>query len=306
MKVLPVVFCFDENMVIPAGVCISSLLENAKPTTFYDIFILVTDSSKTAIEESLKVLNEKYVNFSIKYRAITYNFDNAFEIRGITKAAYYRLLIPELVPEYDKIMYHDVDIIFREDLTEIFDATDLTNYYIGGVISTGFLHKHTYEERIKLGLDPNKYILSGNLIFNSGLLRKDKIVDIFKKEADTSKYKYQDQDIINIVCKGKIRHISPRYCCTYDMFRISAHNVPQEIFSEKEIFDAQKFGIVHYNGPKPWKSICPNFDIWWEYYRKSVFFDEKFYYDFFHNKVNELDHLPLLKRIKILLRYFIK
>lgn len=71
-----------------------------------------------------------------------------------------------------------------------------------------------------------------------------------------------------------------------------------------DIDDALISGIVHFNGKKPWKDVCINFDIWWEYYRRCPFFDEKWYFDFFNYKLNELDRLPLMKRIKILLRYF--
>ena len=37
---LPILFTFDQSLEMPAGVCITSLLENAAPDTFYDIFIL--------------------------------------------------------------------------------------------------------------------------------------------------------------------------------------------------------------------------------------------------------------------------
>jgi hypothetical protein len=76
-------------------------------------------------------------------------------------------------------------------------------------------------------------------------------------------------------------------------------------FSNDEIEHALEFGIVHYNGPKPWKQYCVNFDIWWEYYRKSPFYNEQFYFDFFNGKQDELDSLSLWKRIKILIRYFV-
>ena len=62
---------------------------------------------------------------------------------------------------------------------------------------------------------------------------------------------------------------------------------------------------MHYNGPKPWKEWCINFDIWWEAYRKSPIYDSTFYYDFYQSKQNELDKLSLIKRIKILVRYFV-
>ena len=76
-------------------------------------------------------------------------------------------------------------------------------------------------------------------------------------------------------------------------------------FSEEEIEHALRYGTVHYNGPKPWKGFCVNYDIWWETYRKSPFFDEKFYFEFYNRKQNELDHLSLWKRIKILVRFII-
>lgn len=79
----------------------------------------------------------------------------------------------------------------------------------------------------------------------------------------------------------------------------------RNFWSDKDIEESLNKGIVHYNGQKPWKGICVNFDIWWEYYRKSPFFDEKFYFEFFYTRLNELDQLSLWKRIKILIRYFV-
>ena len=55
----------------------------------------------------------------------------------------------------------------------------------------------------------------------------------------------------------------------------------------------------------PGTCYCVNFDIWWEYYRKSPVFDRQFYFDFFYSRLNELDRLSLWKRIKILVRYFV-
>ena len=114
-------------------------------------------------------------------------------------------------------------------------------------------------------------------------------------------------DILNIVCAGKIKYLSPSYCLTTYISDLAAHDREKlyRVWNEEEIQQALKDGIVHYNGQKPWNGYCVNFDIWWEYYRKSPFFDEKFYFDFFYSKLNELDQLSLWKRIKILSRYFV-
>lgn len=248
-----------------------------------------------------------YKNCRIQYRQVDDTFDNAFEIRGITTPAYYRLLIPELIPEYHKIIYSDVDVIFRSDLSDLYINTDLTNYYVAGVNSLSHLipdYKHYYVNT--LHLDPRKIIYSGNLIINSQKIKKDNLIPLFKKQAKNN-YKFQDMDILNIVCKGKILYLFPNFCLSTFIIQAALynHNALLELWNQNEIYNAFKHGIVHYNGQKPWKGFCINFDIWWEYYRKSPFFDEKFYFDFFYSKLNELDQLPLWKRIKILLRYFI-
>lgn len=304
MNTVPIAFCFDDTLEVPAGVCITSLLENANDDTFYDIFILYPEKSKSLGTSKIKELPAVYQNCKITFRPVENPFEGGYEIRGITNSAYLRLLIPELIPEYDKIMYHDVDVIFRKDLSKIFEDTNIANFYIAGVNSPGGLTDKIRTKRNRQGYDWKSYILSGDLILNSKLLRDDKIVDDFRYEVKNSKYEYQDMDIINKVCKDKIKRMPPEFCGTIEIFRLATYKVQQILYTQVELNQVLKEGIVHYNGPKPWIKYCPNYDIWWEYYRKSIFFDAKFYFDFFNTKMDEYDRLPLWKRIKILLRYF--
>lgn len=302
-NIIPITFCFDNQMELAAGVCITSLLLNAEEDTFYDIFIL--HAEECSFENSL--INElpgKYLNCRITYRSVGSSFASAFEIRGITIAAYYRLLIPEVIPEYDKMIYSDVDVIFREDLKQIFDSTDLDDKYVGGVVdgaNPGTGHKKYISS---LGLDPEEYIYSGNLIFNSAKIRQDGLVDKFIKEALKQNYIYQDMDVLNIVCKGGIKRMPPSFCLCTQITNCAVNQMEQPFYAMDELSEALSRGIVHYAGPKPWNQLCLNFDIWWEYYRKSIFFDEKFYYEFYRSRLNIFDTLTLWKRIKILLRYF--
>lgn len=305
MKIVPIVFAFDNNLVLPACVCISSLLMNAKEDTFYDIFILHSEKEKLNKTELDKV-SHYFPNCKIQYRVVDETFDKSFEIRGITTPAYYRLLIPELIPEYDKIIYSDVDVIFRSDLSDFYLNTDMQNYYIAGVNSFAHLIPENLTYYKRKGMDARGIIYSGNLIFNSKKIIEDNIIPKFRSLA-TNKYKFQDMDILNIVCNGKIKYLSPEFCLTTYISNWTIYNRSElNKFWTDEIIDrALSKGIVHYNGQKPWKGFCVNFDIWWEYYRKSPFFDEKYYFDFFYSHLNELDQLSLWKRIKILIRYFV-
>lgn len=182
----------------------------------------------------------------------------------------------------------------------------MTGYYMAGVISLSHLVPDYKDYYDGMNMDASKIIYSGNLIINSKLLLEDKLLDQFRNLAGNH-YKFQDMDMINIVCRGKIKYLAPSFCLSTFISENSVYHQDEltKIWTEQEMVDALKSGIVHYNGKKPWKGYCINFDIWWEYYRKSPFFDEKFYFDFFKDKLNEYDQLSLLKRIKILVRYFV-
>ena len=296
---IPIVFSFDQQMELAAGVCITSLLENAHPTTIYDIYILHADNcsfEKSRINELISV----YGNCRITYRSVGKVFESAFEVRGITVATYYRLLIPEIIPEYDKIIYSDVDVIFRDDLSSIYLHTDMDGYYIAGV-STPYSDITTYVKKI-IGVEISEYICAGNLMMNSKKMRDDKVVTEFKRVA-AQNWLYQDQDTLNLVCRGKIKLLAPSFGLVNTLHEILSDST-QSYYSEEQRRYALQYGILHYNGPKPWKQTCLNLDIWWEYYRRSIFFDEKFYHDFFYQLVTDYDRLSLSKRIKIMIRYF--
>lgn len=304
---IPIAFAFDKNLVMPACVCISSLLMNAKKDTSYDIFIL-HPANQSMTQTDLVKLPEYYDNCKLTFRPVGNEFDNAFEIRGITTPAYYRLLIPEIIPEYDKIIYSDVDVIFRRDLSDLY-SIDLTGVYMAATYDVGMNLGKDGVAHINStkGLVLGKYIQSGFIMLNSSKLKNDGLVIRFKEEAK-KQYKFQDQDILNVVCGKNLKVLPAEYNMTdYTFYYLNSGDelIKSGYVKEEEISEAKQYGTLHFNGHKPWKSYSINFDIWWEYYRKSPFFDEKFYFDFFYRKINDYDLLPLWKRVKILLRYFI-
>lgn len=306
MNTVPIVFAFDNNLVFPACICLSSLMMSAKETTFYDIFILYPASDEFERKDIDRV-QEFYPNCRIQYIAVDDTFAGAFEIRGITTPAYYRLLIPELIPQYDKILYSDVDVIFRSDLYDIYSSIDMQGCLLAGVNSLSHLvpaYAKYYTEQLKR--NPSSIVYSGNLIFNGKQMREEHTTEKLIEHRG-QKYMFQDMDILNVVCEGRIKFLSPCFCLSTFIAEQAIYGKEKltEIWTDQEIATALSSGIVHYNGQKPWHGWCINFDIWWEYYRKSPFFDEKFYFDFFYNKLNEHDQLPLWKRVKILLRYFV-
>ncbi len=304
MKTVPILFTFDGSLELAAGVCMSSLLESAAPTTFYDIFVLHgpgCDFSGSRLHE----LPERYGNCRLTFRKVEGEFVGGYEVRGIPETAYYRLLAPELIPEYGKLLYSDVDVIIREDLGKFYDL-DLGDNYFAGVDTVSRLRpkirKYITE---KTGLDWQKgYYYSGNLIINSARLLADGKLKEFR-ELGKNDYLYQDMDIINIACNGRFLPLGPSFCMTvqlYDLI-VDRRREMEEIYGKEEVERALNCGIVHYNGAKPWKEACPNMDLWWSCYRRSLFFDESFARDFWAAQRDRLEQMPLMKRVKLLLRY---
>lgn len=306
MNIVPIAFAFDNNLVVPACVAMTSLLRNAHADTFYDIFILHSENVELD-KETLVRIPASFPNCRINYRRVGNTFDGAFEIRGITTPAYYRLLIPKLIPEYDKIVYADADIIFRLDLTELYN-TDLGSKYLAATRDLGLNLDKDGVEYVKTlpGVEPGNYLQSGFIVLNSALMRRDGIVDRLIATAG-KQWKYQDQDTLNIVCKDRVLWIDPKYNMTdYSFyFGLKEPDKWKSLYSEAKFEEGVRIGNLHYNGHKPWKKWSVNFDIWWQYYRESPVFDEKYYFDFYYSRLNELDQLPLLKRVKILVRYFV-
>ena len=304
MKIIPILFTFTENLLMPAGVCITSLLENAAPETFYDIFVLHGPECDFS-ESALMRLPERYGNCRITCRKVVGEFVGGYEIRGIPETAYYRLISPELIPEYDKILYSDVDVIFREDLGRFYDL-DLGDNYFAGVDNCSQLRPRVQKYlKESLGLDyRNGYYYSGNLIINSALILRDNKTKEFR-ELGKNNYHQQDMDIMNIACNGRFLPLGLSFCLSNFLYGMTVYRRKEmeAVFGTEELDHALKFGIVHYNGAKPWEEACLNMDIWWEYYRRSIFFDEGFCYRFWDGQRNLLVKMPLKKRIKMLLRY---
>ncbi len=304
MKTVPILFTFDSSLLMPAGVCLTSLLESAAEGTFYDIFIL--HGTESGLDGSgLERLADRYGNCRITFRTVENEFTGAYEIRGIPETAYYRLVAPELIPEYGKILYSDVDVIFREDLSGYY-GTDLGDNYFAGVDNCSALRPDVQDYLAgTLGLDYRKgYYYSGNLVINSELLLRDGKLDEFRR-LGRNDYLQQDMDIINIACNGRILPLDPGFCLTNYLYNLIVTRGEQmeALWGKSTLDHALRSGIVHYNGAKPWKEACMNMDLWWGCYRRSVFFDEDFCRDFWNRQCSLLQRLPLAKRLKTLLRW---
>lgn len=276
---IPVVMALDSGFIQPTFTALTSLLENAKPTSIYEIYLLAPKFDYHEISECAKLFNECYPQCTLKVIDMGDAFHNIkMTIGHITSQTYYRLYIPELLPNHKKCLYLDGDIIVNDDLAALF-RSNIADFYVGGVRASGYYHpaKWVKTHTEEVGLESiNQYINAGVLLMNLDNIRKDKIYEKMLSLVERG-FSSQDQDIINLACYGKIRILPLQYNFMTKYVKMSGNKLyvneaDAEVYGKSECSIAINHPtIIHYADKiKPWHN--PNVILgyeWLKYYIKS-------------------------------------
>ena len=265
-----VAFATDHNFYYYTGVALFTLMEHASEKTQYDIVIL-SESLPGSDCEIFYRLVEGRENFSLRI------LDLAETMREINKdklqlgpyppSVLYRLFLHEILPEYDKILYLDSDIIVRSDVKELFD-TDLEDFAIGAVIDrsatkfpltvTKLKYYLYFRNTLKLKKS-SKYFNSGVLLMDLNKLRHSDFSDQWRREINSElTFFMPDQDILNRIFGQKILYLDK----TWNFMTKTGDRIDKE-------------KIVHISGIHPWLSIRkPHADLWWHAAEKTFFAED--------------------------------
>ncbi|UZJ65722.1 glycosyltransferase family 8 protein [Sphingobacterium sp. KU25419] len=250
--------------MVPAATCIWSILDHSNPSAHYHIICLLTEPLSEDLQLLLQDLDPERLQFTflnLKDYQLNIYVDERYTI-----AASYRLLLPELLPNYDKVIYLDCDIIVRQDLAAVFEKTDLRNNYLAAVYEAALPFQEDYLKSI--GSQPGDYFNSGFLIMNLDLLRQDNMAPQFLEASKQQGLQFPDQDVLNQLCKNKTVPLSPIYNGIRTYFLPQYKDDFLKRYSAKEWEEVQKTGTIHYTGAKPWNHFTVKFDIWWHYFDK--------------------------------------
>lgn len=262
MPEIPVVFTFDKRIILGAAVAIKSLIDTSNSDTVYDIYVYHPDVDEKTVEEFKKMLDG--TRHSITFVYINKDkFKNAPINKGgsWTEIVYYRLLIPELLTQYDKVIYADTDVLFKKDLTEVY-STDITDYECAAVAMEPnndkmICHKYFPENK-------NKYTyISSFILFNNKKMREENFVSRVFETIKTfnKRLKFFDLDTLNLTC-SKIKDLPFRYGVfqsiyyNSDIKKAEEYSFLKNVYSDEELLkEKDKTVLVHYAGypGKPWR-----------------------------------------------------
>ena len=275
--VIPIAMSLDDWYTYPTIVSITSIIENSYRRTKFDFYIMHPLEFKEENKKKLKSLEKKYKKCSINLINMRNKFKTAKLTGYITTPAYYRLALSSLLPNIEKIIYLDGDIISFIDLKEMYDF-DMEGFYYKGFLDT-----------LQDSFNPDNeiYICSGVLLINLEEIRKDDIENTIYKFMKDNKERllqepYHDQPIINAVCYRKIGILPPEFGVfnfqNLSLLYYATSNYRYKFKYTKEQLKHAYYNpkILHYNKIKPWKRTINNthLKIWWDYAKKSGFYDE--------------------------------
>ena len=128
---IPVAFSVDNRYLYPLIVLLTSILLNANPSTFYLFYIMIPYNFLSSNKKKIVNLSKKYKNCKIKFFNLGIKYLDWSVEGNYTQTVYYRLSLPDLIKNLDKIIYLDCDTMVHKDLTDLYQINMKDNYYLG-------------------------------------------------------------------------------------------------------------------------------------------------------------------------------
>lgn len=264
-KEIPVFFAVDDNYMPFLAVSLQSLIANATEKNYYSIKVLHTNISA---ENKKKISRYEQENVNIEFVDLNYYIekiqDKLYTRDYYSKTTYFRLFLPNLYPQYDKVLYLDSDIVILDDIAKLYH-TDMGDNLVAGApddVIQNIKVFQDYAEKVVGVADYRKYFNAGVLLMNLDELRKFKFQEKFIYSLEKIKFAVaQDQDYLNRLCKGRVKLIDKGW---------NRMPMPDDKIKTSDI------KLIHYNlAYKPWhfEDILYK-EYFWKYAKQTEFFDK--------------------------------
>lgn len=224
----------DGHYSVWVGTVMQSIIDHTDSKLCFHILHdeTVSEENKRRLKQ---VANQK--GDSIQFHLIDASiFDGVKErLSRFTIGAMFRLMLPEVLPNLNKIIYLDADIFVNTDIKELWDI-DINDYCLAAVVDEGVIKFHIPNILYKYPeIDRNQYFNTGVLCMNLRKIKqrgnlKDLVVKFLVNNPEAT---YPDQDALNVLFHNNILYLD------------SSWN--QFVYSHREEnIDILKQGIYHF------------------------------------------------------------
>ncbi|MCM0589158.1 MAG: glycosyltransferase family 8 protein [Gloeotrichia echinulata IR180] len=255
---ISVVCTIDDKYAQHCAVMLTSLFKN-NPTQVFEVYI-ISDSIKSKEFQKLEIFLNPNIHKFYFIKIDKDSFQEAPISHHISIAAYFRLLITEVLPiELEKVLYIDSDIIFRRKIDDLWKI-DIGNFTHAATIAIGM---DDYPK--KIGLPENSlYFNSGLMLINLEYWRGLKIFErgceLIRQQRE--KLQWWDQDVLNILLHNSWLPIDLTWNSQVfmDDEEVPISSLYQEKYTKFNYLKAKVDpAIVHFIGggsAKPWYYAC--------------------------------------------------
>ena len=279
-NIIHISYSLDDKEVYPTFISMLSGLENCNKDNFIVYHLLLSYKFNLSNIEIFESLKEKY-QVKINYYIIPNIFGSSLRWTDGTDCVYYKILIPFMFPDYERMIYLDGDTLIRKDILEMFKCPFNDTYILGFPFYMGYVMEAYGIKK------PEHYINGGCLLFNIKKIRHDyKDLDLFSATIKNNTiWRFREQDAINYVfypnigflpLKFGIYMIGSKY-----MFKALAAHVYSKLNLTEGAEAVKDPSIVHFSccWPKVWtngtKNLFKNKDICLRYQKEFYFYANK-------------------------------
>ena len=286
-KNIPITLAANDFYVPYLATTITSIVKNASNDNNYDIIVMQRDFSDDSRRRLLNIISGKK-NCSLRFidiSAYSDRFSKLFTHMHFTIETWFRLVMPEMLSAYDKVIYLDSDLVVDTDIADLY-RTELSDNLLAATkdADTAGLYngydpdRKEYMDNILKIKNPYEYFQAGVVVFNLKQFRKDFDVSETLKYAASYEWKLLDQDVLNYLAQDKVKLIDMSWNVMTDWAGVRVKDIISR--APKELNDAYMEArkapkIIHYaGGDKPWQK--PDMDLseyFWKYAKDSGYYE---------------------------------
>ena len=280
-KTAQIVFTTDSKYHKYLQVALKSAIVNKNPDSIYNITILCVDLSDKEIDE-LKHMEENNVTINpinVSLNDISH-FGNYKICYHVSKADLFKFMMPNILKDYDKVLYLDSDIIVRGDLMSLYNKNIKLNYL--AAVRRCTFETITYDINI-FGHDITYYPPYVRYVYNCGIMllnlkkmRKNDITKklIIAKENDKERVLMTQTAFNKVIPDIIVKKLNPIYNTVsrwnnndFEYLNFKRTYFPYLIFVSSIPEMEKKAIIIHFAGSvKPWVDDKIRFgEEWWKY-----------------------------------------
>ena len=282
---IPVTFSSSNYFAPYLGVTMKSIINKCDKNFNYDFVVFTKDMDDLNKKMLSKICDQK--NISLRFINLSNIFDklNLYTPGHVTIETYFRLVIPEYMKNYKKVLFLDSDLLVKDDIKELYEY-DLANYALAAceecLMSAllgihGDSAKKYMTEKLHLK-DIDKYFQAGVMVLNIEQFNINNYCEKLLNMVNSYDYNIVDQDAMNELLDDKVLWLPNEWNFPPQQKHMKELKYIENMskYIRHKYLSVKNPKVIHFaDRGKPWFDPTEEFaQEWWELARQTPYYEE--------------------------------